>query len=212
MKLPQDWRIELHDTLQQPYIKEIWDFLNKEIKSGATIYPPQSMVFNAYNKTPFKEVKVCLLSQDPYHGEGQANGLAFSVSNGVPKPPSLENIFIELKNDLGIPIPEHGNLEKWAEQGVFLLNSVLTVRAGVPNSHKGRGWEQFTDATIKAISDGREGVIFLLLGKQAQEKISLIDVKKHHVLTSSHPSPYSVDKHFFGCKHFSYINKLLTIS
>ena len=173
------------------------------------IYPPGSLLFNAFLKTPFNKVKVVILGQDPYHNKGQAHGLSFSVPKGVNKPPSLVNIFIELKNDLGIEPPIHGNLEKWAHQGVLLLNATLTVRENEPGSHSKIGWIDFTNEVIKKISDEKKGVVFLLWGKFAQDKQILIDETKHYVLKAAHPSPFSADKGFFGCRHFSKTNELL---
>ncbi len=176
---------------------------------GKTIYPPGSLIFNAFYKTPFNKVKVVILGQDPYHNKGQAHGLSFSVPKGVNKPPSLINIFIELKNDLGIEPCIHGNLEKWAQQGVLLLNATLTVRENEPCSHSKIGWLNFTNEVMKKISDGKKGVVFLLWGKFAQDKQILIDETKHYVLKAAHPSPFSADKGFFGCRHFSKTNELL---
>jgi uracil-DNA glycosylase len=176
---------------------------------GKTIYPPGSLIFRAFEKTPFNKLKVLLLGQDPYHGNGQAMGLSFAVPKGVRSPPSLINIFKELHDDVGIPIPPTGDLTPWAEQGVMLLNAALTVRAAEPNSHAKIGWHQFTDAVIKKVSDEKEGIIFLLWGAFAHQKQELIDQTKHHVLKAAHPSPYSADKGFFGCRHFSKTNEFL---
>ncbi len=185
------------------------EHLKTEKSQGKTIYPPGSFIFNAFNTTPLDKVKVVIIGQDPYHGPGQAHGLCFSVQNGVPPPPSLINIFKELKEDIGMAIPNHGNLTKWAEQGVFLLNASLTVRAGEPMSHSKIGWAQFTDAVIKTISAQKEHVVFLLWGKFAQDKKILIDETKHLILKSAHPSPLSAHNGFFGCKHFSKANEYL---
>jgi uracil-DNA glycosylase len=180
-----------------------------EKASGKTIYPPGSLIFNAFNLTPFQNVKVVLLGQDPYHGPMQAHGLSFSVQDGIPKPPSLINIFKELHEDIGIPIPKKGNLDKWAKQGVLLLNASLTVRANEPMSHSKIGWTAFTDSVIVRISEQKQHVVFLLWGKYAQEKQLLIDETKHLVLKAAHPSPYSANNGFFGCKHFSKANEYL---
>jgi uracil-DNA glycosylase len=177
--------------------------------AGKTIYPPGQLIFNAFNKTPFDNVKVVLIGQDPYHGPGQAHGLCFSVQTGVTTPPSLINIYKELNADLGIPIPDHGNLTKWAEHGVLLLNASLTVRANEPMSHARIGWAEFTDTVIKKVSDLRQHVVFLLWGKFAQEKQVLIDETRHLVLKAAHPSPYSANNGFLGCRHFSKTNEYL---
>jgi len=177
--------------------------------AGKTIYPPGSLIFNAFNTTPIDNVKVVILGQDPYHGPGQAHGLCFSVSDGVPPPPSLVNIFKELSSDTGVAIPNHGNLTKWAEQGVLLLNASLTVRAAEPMSHSQIGWAEFTNNVIKKISEQKEHVVFMLWGKFAQEKQVLIDETKHLVLKAAHPSPLSAYNGFFGCRHFSKANEYL---
>ncbi len=202
------WKTQLWDEFNAPYFHALKTFLTEE-KKEYTIFPPGSMIFNAYNLTPFDEVKVVLLGQDPYHNYGQAHGLCFSVRDGVAHPKSLINIFKELQSDLGIKIPVSGNLESWAKQGVLLLNATLTVRAHQAGSHQGKGWETFTDATIKKLSDEREGLIFLLWGNYAQAKISLINTEKHHILKTVHPSPLSANRGFFGCRHFSKTNELL---
>lgn len=209
VKIEQSWKEVLHNEFSKPYFQQITAHLKTEKATGATIYPPGPLIFNAFDKTPFDNVKVVLLGQDPYHGKGQAMGLSFSVPDGVKPPPSLENIFKELHSDIGMPIPHTGNLTKWAEQGVFLLNAILTVRAKEPASHQKIGWQQFTDRVIQILSDEKEGVVFLLWGKFAQEKQVLIDATKHHILKAAHPSPYSADKGFFGCRHFSKTNQLL---
>jgi len=210
VKIDQSWKEALHGEFQKPYFQQIAAHLKTEIATGTTIYPPGPLIFNAFNKTPFDNVKVVLLGQDPYHGKGQAMGLSFSVPDGVKPPPSLENIFKELHDDVGMSIPNTGNLTKWAEQGVFLLNAILTVRAKEPASHQKIGWQQFTDRVIQLLSDKKEGIVFLLWGKFAQEKQILIDATKHYVLKAAHPSPYSADKGFFGCRHFSKTNELLS--
>ncbi|XP_004505740.2 uracil-DNA glycosylase, mitochondrial [Cicer arietinum] len=206
----ESWLEALPGEFQKPYAVNLFKFVETAICSGdGSVFPPQHLVFNALNTTPFHSVKAVILGQDPYHGLGQAMGLSFSVPEGVKVPSSLVNIFKELKQDLGCSIPSHGNLEKWAVQGVLLLNAVLTVRKHQPNSHAKKGWEQFTDAVIKTISQKKEGVVFLLWGKSAQEKLSLIDATKHHILQAAHPSGLSANRGFFGCRHFSRTNQHL---
>ncbi|MBI3634205.1 MAG: uracil-DNA glycosylase [Candidatus Yonathbacteria bacterium] len=208
--IEESWREALAEEFNAPYFKEIKKKILEEKKAGVVLYPPGKEIFNAYNLTPFHQVKVVILGQDPYHGVGQAHGLCFSVPIGVTPPPSLKNIFKEIKNDLGIEISkEKGNLEGWAGQGVLLLNALLTVRAGEPASHHEIGWEIFTDATIKKLSDEREHLVFILWGKFAEQKENLIDARKHLILKSAHPSPFSATK-FFGNKHFSKTNEYLT--
>ena len=207
-KIEEGWKKALENEFHSPYFIELKNFLLSE-KQHYPVYPPGPQIFSAFNYTPFDDVKVVLLGQDPYHGPGQAHGLCFSVPNGIPKPPSLINIFKEINSDLGIPIPQSGNLEKWAKQGVFLLNAILTVRANQAASHHGKGWETFTDAAISALSQQKTGIIFLLWGNYAQEKQKLIDTSKHYILKTVHPSPLSVQRGFFGCKHFSKTNQLL---
>lgn len=209
VQIEESWKRELKEEFSKTYFQHIITFLKAEKASGKIIYPPGPLIFNAFKQTPFDRVKVVLIGQDPYHNKGQAHGLSFSVPDGVSKPPSLNNIFKELKNDLGIEIPENGNLIKWAQQGVLLLNASLTVRQNEPGSHANIGWLQFTDNVIKRISDDKEEIVFLLWGKFAQEKQSLIDETKHFVLKAAHPSPYSANNGFFGCKHFSKTNELL---
>ena len=209
VKMEASWKAMLKHEFSKPYFLQVAAYLKTEKATGAVVYPPGSLIFNAFNTTPFDQVKVVILGQDPYHGAGQAHGLSFSVPDGVAPPPSLVNIYKELNKDIGMPIPKTGNLTKWAEQGVFLLNAMHTVRANEPASHQKIGWMDFTDAVIRKISDEKEGVIFLLWGKFAQEKQVLIDETKHHVLKAAHPSPFSADKGFFGCKHFSKTNELL---
>lgn len=204
----QNWRDVLAKELNKPYLKELKHTLIQE-QLHHTIYPQDTDIFNAYNTTDFNDVKVVILGQDPYHGPKQAHGLAFSVLNGVKHPPSLVNIFKELIDDIGCPYPRTSELTKWAQQGVFLLNAVLTVRESNAASHKDLGWEHFTDATIKAISDHKENVVFILWGKPAQMKERLIDVTKHHILKAPHPSPLSSYRGFFGSKPFSKTNKYL---
>ncbi|RPH31447.1 MAG: uracil-DNA glycosylase [Bacteroidales bacterium] len=209
-QIEESWKAILKDEFRKDYFIKLKEFLVEE-KKNQIVFPSGSLIFSAFNFTPFHKVKVVLLGQDPYHGPGQAHGLCFSVPNGVSKPPSLINIFKEIHTDLGLPIPRGGNLEKWAKQGVLLLNATLTVRAHQAGSHQKRGWEQFTDAAITAISNERKGVVFLLWGAYAQAKVSLIDRSKHHILTSPHPSPLSVTRGFYGCKHFSKTNELLRL-
>lgn len=211
VKIDPSWKEVLKNEFTKPYFLEIVTFLKIEKNADKTIYPPGPLIFNAFNQTPFDKVKVVILGQDPYHNPGQAHGLSFSVPNGIKPPPSLVNIYKEIQNDLSIAMPNgYGNLTKWAEQGVLLLNAILTVRANEPASHAKIGWMNFTDAVITKISDEKKGVIFLLWGKFAQEKQLLIDETKHFVLKAAHPSPFSADKGFFGCKHFSKTNDLLT--
>jgi len=209
VQIQSTWKEALKSEFGEPYFREIVQFLKFEKQAGKIIYPAGANIFNAFNTTSFEEVKVVLLGQDPYHGKNQAHGLSFSVQKGVNPPPSLMNIYKELNSDLGVRIPAHGDLTHWAEQGVLLLNACLTVRAGEPASHARVGWQQFTDAVIRTVSDLKEHVVFLLWGKFAQEKQVLINEKKHLVLKAAHPSPYSADKGFFGCKHFSKTNEYL---
>lgn len=210
VKIEDSWKEVLKAEFNKPYFLQIVTHLKTERASGKIIYPPGQLIFNAFYKTTFANLKVVILGQDPYHNAGQAMGLSFSVPDSVPPPPSLLNIYKELNKDVGMPIPSTGNLNKWAEQGVLLLNAVLTVRANEPASHAKIGWMDFTNAVIKKISDEKKGIIFLLWGKFAQEKQVLIDETKHFVLKAAHPSPFSADKGFFGCKHFSKTNELLT--
>ena len=209
VKIEASWKEILQDEFNKPYFGQIVHHLKTERTQGKIIYPPGPNIFNAFNTTSFDKIKIVLLGQDPYHGPGQAHGLCFSVQNGVPPPPSLVNIFKELHDDTGVEIPAHGNLTKWAEHGVFLLNASLTVRAGEPMSHAKIGWATFTDTVIKKISQEREHVVFMLWGKFAQEKRVLIDESKHFILRSVHPSPLSANSGFFGCKHFSKANAYL---
>jgi uracil-DNA glycosylase len=210
VKIEPSWKEVLKQEFSKPYFLQIVSFLKIEKSAGKIIYPPGSLIFNAFNTTPFEKVKVVLLGQDPYHGPGQAHGLSFSVPDGIPPPPSLINIFKELQTDIGLPIPKNGNLTHWAEQGVLLLNASLTVRANEPMSHSKIGWAAFTDTVIEKISQQKNRVVFLLWGKFAQEKQILIDETRHLVLKAAHPSPFSVDKGFFGCRHFSKTNEYLT--
>jgi uracil-DNA glycosylase len=207
-QIESSWKEVLQNEFSAPYFATLKEFLLEE-KKKFVIYPPGKLIFNAFNHTPFEQVRVVILGQDPYHGKGQAHGLCFSVPEGITPPPSLVNIFKELHDDLGIPVPNHGNLVKWADQGILLLNATLTVRANQAGSHQGKGWEQFTDAVIRKISEQRTGIIFLLWGKYAQAKEEIIDMRKHYVLKAAHPSPFSAYNGFFGCKHFSRANELL---
>lgn len=209
IQLEDSWRERLLPEFSQPYFQQIRAFLKAEKGAGKIIYPPGQEIFQAYAWTPFDAVRVVIIGQDPYHGPGQAHGLCFSVRKGVKPPPSLVNIFKEIRQDLGYPIPDHGCLESWAKQGVFLLNAMLTVEKDKPASHRHIGWQQFTDATIQAINTGKDHVVFLLWGAFAQQKEALIDQSKHLVLKAAHPSPFSADKGFFGCRHFSQANAWL---
>jgi uracil-DNA glycosylase len=208
--LHPSWLPALQNEFQKPYMLGLNQFLEQEYKQGTIVYPKPSDVFNAFKFTPFNEVKVVILGQDPYHGANQAHGLSFSVQKGVAVPPSLKNIYKELQTDIpGFNMPSHGDLSSWAKQGVLLLNTTLTVRAGEPGSHQKMGWEQFTDQAIRALSEQREGLVFMLWGRYAQAKASLIDSTKHVVLTAAHPSPFSAYNGFFGCTHFSKANAYL---
>jgi uracil-DNA glycosylase len=209
VKIQSSWKEVLQPAFDRPSFHNVALHLKTERAGGKVIYPPGSLLFNAFNKTPFEEVKVVILGQDPYHGPGQAMGLSFSVPRGINPPPSLGNIFKELKKDIGMPIPGHGDLTQWAEQGVLLLNAALTVRANEPNSHAGIGWHDFTDTVIQTLSDKRDGLVFMLWGRFAQDKTPLIDETKHLVLKAAHPSPFSAEKGFFGCRHFSRANQYL---
>ncbi len=209
VKIETGWKKVLQNEFSKPYFQQIVLHLKTEKTQGKTIYPPGSLIFNAFDTTPFNNVKVVILGQDPYHGQGQAHGLCFSVQNNVPPPPSLVNIFKELHEDIGVKIPNHGNLTHWAQQGVFLLNASLTVRAAEPMSHAKIGWSLFTDTVIREISQQKNNVVFMLWGKFAQEKKVLIDESKHLILRAAHPSPLSANAGFFGCKHFSKANEYL---
>jgi uracil-DNA glycosylase len=210
--IEKSWRSNLNRELEQPYFKSLAEFIKHEYQTNQC-YPPDQLIFSAFNHCSLNNLKVVIIGQDPYHGPGQANGLCFSVNDSVPHPPSLLNIFKEIESDLGKPIPQSGNLERLAEQGVLLLNATLTVRAHQPGSHQKKGWEQFTDAVIKTISQEQEGIIFLLWGGFAKSKSKLIDANKHHILTSGHPSPLSANRGFwFGNKHFSKTNDILAQS
>lgn len=209
VKIEASWKEVLSNVFKSTYFLQTAAHIKTELATGATIFPAGNAIFNAFNQTPFNDVKVVILGQDPYHGSGQAMGLSFSVPEGVKPPPSLVNIFKELKSDIGLPIPTSGDLTPWAKQGVLLLNAVLTVRENEPASHAKIGWMHFTDAVIRKISDEKKGIVFLLWGKFAEQKQVLIDETKHFVLKAAHPSPFSADKGFFGCKHFSKTNELL---
>ncbi len=203
------WQEILKDELQKPYMQELAQFVRQERLSGVPVYPSQANIFNAFNLTPYEEVKVVIVGQDPYHGPGQAHGLCFSVPHGVPPPPSLINIYKELQSDLGIPRPNNGCLESWAKQGVFLLNAALTVRHGKAQSHYSKGWEQFTDAVIQKLCERQEPIVFLLWGRFARNKCAHI-APHHFILQAPHPSPLSAHNGFFGCKHFSKTKQILT--
>lgn len=208
VKIEESWKEVLKDEFEKPYFKILTDFVRKEYQTQ-TVYPPAKLIFNAFDLCPFDKVKVVIIGQDPYHGPGQAHGLCFSVNDGIDVPPSLVNIYKEIKEDLGIEPPASGNLERWAKQGVLLLNATLTVRARTAGSHQNKGWEEFTDRAIKELSEKRKDVVFMLWGSYAQKKGAIIDTKKHCVLTSVHPSPLSAYRGFLGCKHFSKANEYL---
>jgi uracil-DNA glycosylase len=209
-KIEDSWKALLQPEFDAKYFSGIKNFLLEE-KKAYIVYPSGQNIFAAFNSTPFENVKVVILGQDPYHGQGQAHGLCFSVPEGISLPPSLLNIFKELHSDLNIPMPASGNLENWARQGVLLLNATLTVRANIAGSHQNIGWELFTDAVIRLLSDKKEGLVFLLWGSYAQAKQNLIDSKKHYILKAVHPSPLSAFRGFFGCRHFSETNRLLSL-
>ena len=209
VRIEQSWKEALKGEFDKPYFVSLVNFLRQEKASGKVIYPPGSQIFHAFDLTPVQNVKVVILGQDPYHGPGQAHGLSFSVPSGVPAPPSLKNIFREIETDLGVKMSGHPNLESWARQGVLLLNAVLTVRAAEAASHSRIGWQEFTDAVIKYISDNCEGVVFMLWGNFARGKSELIDHSRHCVLEAAHPSPLARGA-FFGCRHFSKANAYLT--
>jgi uracil-DNA glycosylase len=210
IELEESWLNVLQEEFSKDYMIRLKQFLKEERNEGYTIYPKNSDIFNAFNHTPFTNLKAVILGQDPYHGVNQAHGLSFSVQKGINPPPSLKNIYKELAADIpGFVIPSHGELTEWADQGVMLLNATLTVRAGSPGSHQKKGWEIFTDTVIQKISEQKEGIVFLLWGKFAQAKAELIDAEKHHILKAAHPSPYSADSGFFGCRHFSKTNTFL---
>ena len=209
VRLEPPWKARIGESLTRPDMQALADFLRAEKQAGKVIYPPGPEIFAAFDHTPFDAVRVVILGQDPYHGPGQAHGLCFSVRPGVPPPPSLQNIFKEIRRDLGFPAPDHGCLTPWADRGVLLLNSVLTVQQGLAASHQGKGWEGFTDAAIDALNREREGLVFMLWGSYAQRKGQLIDARRHCVLKSVHPSPLSAHRGFIGCGHFSAANQYL---
>lgn len=208
VKIEESWKSQLQGEFEKPYFKELTQFVRTEYMSQP-IYPPAKLIFNAFDQCPFDRVKVVILGQDPYHGPGQAHGLCFSVNDGVEFPPSLRNIFKEIQSDIGSPIPTSGNLERWAKQGVLLLNATLTVRAHQAGSHQKKGWEQFTDAVIHLVADRQEHVVFILWGNYAISKGEFIDSRKHLILKSVHPSPLSASRGFFGNRQFSTTNKYL---
>jgi uracil-DNA glycosylase len=209
IRLEAGWKAALSSEFEQDYFRAIKAFILGQKALGKEVYPPGSLMFNAFELTPFDDVKVVIIGQDPYHGLGQAQGLSFSVPRGVKTPPSLQNIFKEIEQDLGLKAPHHGNLEKWARQGVLLLNAVLSVNAGEPASHKAAGWENFTNAVIHHLSQQKSHLVFLLWGKFAQDKELLIDAQKHLILKAPHPSPFSAYQGFLGCRHFSKTNEYL---
>lgn len=209
VRIEESWRKALQSEFDKPYFARLVAFLHQEKDSGQTVYPPGSQIFRAFELTPLDQVKVVILGQDPYHNPGQAMGLSFSVPDNIPAPPSLKNIFKEIESDLGLKMSGRPNLEAWARQGVLMLNAILTVRGGQAASHRGQGWEEFTDAVIKYISDNCEGVVFLLWGNFARSKKTLIDSRRHTVLEAAHPSPLAGGA-FFGCRHFSRTNEILT--
>jgi uracil-DNA glycosylase len=208
VKIQSGWKELLNDEFGKPYFHQLVEFIKFEYRTQ-TIYPPGKLIFNAFEKCSFDDLKVVILGQDPYHGPGQANGLCFSVNDGIPKPPSLLNIFKEIYADIGTPVPQNGDLERWAKQGILLLNATLTVRANQAGSHQNKGWEKFTDAVVAKISEKKEGIVFMLWGSYAQRKGSVIDATKHYILKSAHPSPLSAFQGFFGNKHFSQTNNYL---
>ncbi len=208
VRIAEDWKQILAEEFNKPYFEQLTDFVRAEYASGE-VFPKGRDIFRAFDKCPFESLKVVIIGQDPYHGVGQANGLCFSVGDGVPFPPSLQNIFKEVNTDTGAPIPTSGNLDRWAEQGVLLLNAVLTVRAHQAASHAGRGWEQFTDAVVRAIATRKQGVVYMLWGSYAQKKGAIADPNNNLILKSVHPSPLSSYRGFFGCRHFSRANEYL---
>ena len=209
IRLRSEWLSLLESEFEQPYMSQLSTFLRAEKAAGKTIYPPGAQLFAALDATPPEAVKVVVLGQDPYHGPGQAHGLSFSVQGRQRIPPSLQNIFRELQNDIGMPAPPHGDLSRWAEQGVLLLNSVLSVERGIAGSHQGHGWERFTDAVVATVNEGASPVVFMLWGAHAQKKCAAVDRTRHCVLTAPHPSPLSAHRGFFGCRHFSQANAFL---
>lgn len=208
VKIEESWKEALKEEFEKPYFQTLVSYLKNEKTNGKVIYPPGNLIFNAFEKTPFPKVEVVILGQDPYHNPGEAMGLSFSVPQGIKIPPSLQNIYKEINSDLGLPIPKHGDLTSWAEQGVFLLNAILTVEKNQPASHQKIGWQFFTDAVIKKLSTDRAGIVFMLWGNFAKKKKELIDTSKHLVLEAAHPSPLAGGA-FFGCKHFSQANEYL---
>jgi len=208
VKIEERWKEKLKKEFEKPYFERLTAFVRDEYKNHV-VYPPGKEIFNAFDQCPFEKVKVVIIGQDPYHGKGQAHGLCFSVNKNIKIPPSLVNIFKEIKDDLGVEVPIHGNLENWAKQGVLLLNATLTVRARQPGSHQNKGWETFTDAAIRSLSENRENLVFLLWGSYAQRKGAVIDQSRHLVLKSAHPSPFSAQRGFFGNRHFSKANAYL---
>jgi uracil-DNA glycosylase len=210
IRLESSWRNQLEGEFSQPYMVALREFLLQRKRSGAVIYPPGKLIFNALDSTPFGQVRVVIIGQDPYHGPGQAHGLCFSVPQGVTPPPSLANIYRELAEDIGGFVPTHGNLQAWADQGVLLLNAVLTVERGQANAHQGKGWERFTDRIVDQLNRHGEHLVFMLWGSYAQKKGAAIDRNRHLVLAAPHPSPLSAHRGFFGCRHFSKANAWLT--
>ena len=208
VKIESGWKVQLENEFEKPYFERVTSFVRQEYAT-TTVYPPGKLIFNAFNLCPFDKVRVVIIGQDPYHEPGQAHGLCFSVNDGVPFPPSLQNIFKEIHDDIGTPMPTSGNLTRWAEQGVLLLNATLTVRAHQAGSHQNKGWEEFTDAVIRQLNDHKEHLVFILWGSYAQRKGSIIDRSRHLVLTSAHPSPLSAYRGFFGNHHFSQANAYL---
>ena len=209
VKIEPSWKVQLREEFNKPYFLKLVDFIKEEY-AKSRIYPPGSQIFNAFDHCDWESVKVVIIGQDPYHGPNQAHGLCFSVNEGIPMPPSLLNIFKEIRSDLGKPMPSNGSLIRWADQGVLLLNATLTVRAGQPGSHQNRGWEEFTDQVIKKIAENKEHVVFMLWGAYAQKKGTIIDRSGHLVLESPHPSPFSAHRGFLGNRHFSKANEYLS--
>ena len=208
VRIAEDWKEILREEFSKPYFEELVSFVKQEYALGE-VFPAGRNIFRAFDKCPFEKLKVVIIGQDPYHGDGQANGLCFSVNEGVPFPPSLKNIFKEVSDDIGVPVPCSGELDRWAEQGVLMLNAVLTVRAHNAASHAGHGWERFTDAVVKAIAERKQGVVYMLWGSYAQRKGAIADPKQNLILHAVHPSPLSAYRGFFGCKHFSQANNYL---
>ena len=208
VRIAEDWKEILREEFSKPYFEELVSFVKQEYASGE-VFPAGRNIFRAFDKCPFEKLKVVIIGQDPYHGDGQANGLCFSVNEGVPFPPSLKNIFKEVSDDIGTPVPRSGELDRWAEQGVLMLNAVLTVRAHNAASHAGHGWERFTDAVVKAIAERKQGVVYMLWGSYAQRKGAIANPKQNLILHAVHPSPLSAYRGFFGCKHFSQANNYL---